>query len=224
MRADHRERREIEDTVLRATEGLLAEGATFAELDIGRSPREAGISRPAFYFYFRDKRELLMRLTAEVSELLSPRPTRGSRATATTREALGGIAALYREHGALLRAIVEVSTYDARGRAFWRELVGRFVVGDPRPDRARAGGGGARPGDAFSTAFALCWIARAGDVSAAGGQAGLWSARRSVDSLGAIFERGGAAEQCAAGRAGCCSSALVISWRAVTRCGRPARC
>src|SRR3712207_7614489 len=53
----------IEASVLEATEALLAEGASFAELNIERIATRAGISRTAFYFYFRDKRELLVRLT-----------------------------------------------------------------------------------------------------------------------------------------------------------------
>ena len=60
----------IQGAVLAATESLLAEGASYSDLNIERIATRAGISRTAFYFYFRDKRELLMRLTADVNELL----------------------------------------------------------------------------------------------------------------------------------------------------------
>ena len=60
----------VQAAVLRATEELLAQGATYADLNIERIATGAGISRTAFYFYFRDKREVLMRLTADVSERL----------------------------------------------------------------------------------------------------------------------------------------------------------
>ena len=121
----------IQASVLAATEALLAEGASYADLNIERIATRAGISRTAFYFYFRDKRELLMRLTEEVNELLyqqadiwfsgegEPEPE--------MREALTNIAALYAEHGVLLRAIVEVSTYDEEVAQFWRGMLGRFV-------------------------------------------------------------------------------------------------
>ena len=56
--------------MLEATEALLTEGASFAELNIERIATRGGISRTAFYFYFRDKRELLMRLTSDVNEQL----------------------------------------------------------------------------------------------------------------------------------------------------------
>src|SRR5919201_374391 len=121
----------VQAAVLAATEELLAEGASYADLNIERIANRAGISRTAFYFYFRDKRELLMRLTGDVNELLfqqadiwfsgagDPEPE--------MRAALTNIAALYAEHGVLLRAIVEVSTYDDEVAHAWHGLVGRFV-------------------------------------------------------------------------------------------------
>ena len=60
----------VQAAVLEATEALLEEGASFADLGIERIATRAGISRTAFYFYFADKRELLMRLTEEVNALL----------------------------------------------------------------------------------------------------------------------------------------------------------
>jgi AcrR family transcriptional regulator len=152
----------IEAAVLRATEELLGEGASFAELNIERIATRAGISRTAFYFYFRDKRELLMRLTADVTQELydaaeawwsgdgEPEPA--------IRGALGGIAELFREHGALLRAIVEVSTYDEEIATFWRGLVGRFVDATRARIEAEQQRGAALPGSPAATAFALVWM------------------------------------------------------------------
>jgi TetR/AcrR family transcriptional regulator, ethionamide resistance regulator len=142
----------IEAGVLSATEALLEEGASFAELGIERIATRAGISRTAFYFYFRDKRELLVRLTEEVNaELLAAAETWWS-GSADLRTALRTIAELYREHGALLRAVVEVSTYDEEVATFWRGLVGRFA--DATRERIEADTGG----DAGATAFALVWM------------------------------------------------------------------
>ena len=71
--------------MLRATEQLLAEGSSYADLNVERIATAAGISRTAFYFYFRDKRDLLMRLAGDVDRAaLRRRPTSGSRARATT--------------------------------------------------------------------------------------------------------------------------------------------
>jgi AcrR family transcriptional regulator len=139
-------RQAIEAAVLRATEALLAGGASYAELNVERIATAAGISRTAFYFYFRDKRELLMRLTAEVNELLYAEAESWFTGDADEVDAMSRIAALYEEHGALLRAIVEVSTYDEEIATFWRGLIGRFV----EATRGRV--------DNHATAFALVWM------------------------------------------------------------------
>ena len=68
--AGHRQARAGPGRRAGGTEALLTEGASYADSTSSGSPPRAGISRTAFYFYFRDKRELLMRLTEEVNELL----------------------------------------------------------------------------------------------------------------------------------------------------------
>ncbi len=141
--------------MLEATEALLSEGSSFAELNIERIATRAGISRTAFYFYFRDKRELLMRLTGEVNEQLMAAAETWWSGDADLREALGRIADLYDEHGALLRAVVEVSTYDEDVARFWRGLVGHFV--DATRERIDAEGGAGTAGSQ-ATAFALVWM------------------------------------------------------------------
>ena len=67
-------RAQVQAAVLAATEALLAEGSSYAELNVERIATAAGISRTAFYFYFRDKRDLLMRLAGDVTELLLESP------------------------------------------------------------------------------------------------------------------------------------------------------
>ena len=152
----------VQAAVLRATEDLLAEGASYADLNIERIATRAGISRTAFYFYFRDKRELLMRLTEDVNELLFAQAdiwfSGSGDPEQEMREALRNIGQLYREHGVLLRAIVEVSTYDEDVATFWRGLLGRFVDATRRRIEAEQEAGRAAPTQAHATAFALCWM------------------------------------------------------------------
>src|SRR3954465_10648421 len=147
-------RQAVEAAVLRATEELLEEGHSHADLDVGRIATRAGIGRTAFYFYFRDKRELLMRLTADVSEQLY---AVASRWFAGDDEelvsALREIGELYREHAALLRVIVEVSTYDDEVAGVWRGVVGRFV--EATQSRIEAEDAEL---PAAATAFALVWM------------------------------------------------------------------
>ena len=153
----------IESAVLRTTEQLLEEGHSYADLNVERIARGAGISRTAFYFYFAGKRELLMRLTEGVSALLYERAQvwwqDESADTGDLHAALSQIGELYNEHGALLRAIVEVSTYDDEVAAFWRALVGRFVEATRgRIEREQATGRADEALDAGAVAFSLVWM------------------------------------------------------------------
>jgi len=151
-------RQDVERAVLGATEELLGEGLSFADLGIERIAKRAGIGRTAFYFYFRDKRELLMALTAEVSELLYAEADTWYSGDAELADALKRVSALYRGHGAVIRAVVEVSTYDAEVAELWRALVGRFVDATrDRIEREQAAGR-ARGIDPHATAFALVWM------------------------------------------------------------------
>jgi AcrR family transcriptional regulator len=151
----------VQADVLRATEQLLAEGTSWADLGVERIATTAGISRTAFYFYFADKRELLMRLTEDVTELLYLEAERWYSGDGDPeeeiREALQKITALYAEHEALLRVIVEVSTYDEEVARFWRSLMGRFVEATRITIEKEQAAGKAQPYPAEATAFALVW-------------------------------------------------------------------
>ena len=148
----------VEAGVLRATEELLAEGAAFAELGIERIATRAGISRTAFYFYFRDKRELLVRLTEEVNGQLMAAADTWWSGGEDIEGALRRVGAIFAEHGLLLRAVVEVSTYDEAVAQFWRGQVGRFVEATQARIEAEQRAGRALGGDPAAIAFALVWM------------------------------------------------------------------
>ena len=152
----------IQAAVLEATEALLSEGATFADLGIERIATRAGISRTAFYFYFKDKRELLVRLTEEVNALLFEQAdiwfSGEGDPEDELRTALTNIAALYDEHSVLLRALVEVATYDDEVALFWRSTLGRFVDATERRIEEERVAGRAPVAQARATAFALTWM------------------------------------------------------------------
>ncbi len=155
-------REAVEARVLSATESLLAEGASFADLKVEQIATRAGISRPAFYFYFRDKRELLLRLTEDVAERLYAAAegwwSGDGEGAVELRAALEQIFALYHEHGLLLRAVVEASAYDEPVGAFWRALVGRFVEASRRRMEDEQAQGRIDDLPTQETAFALCWM------------------------------------------------------------------
>jgi AcrR family transcriptional regulator len=156
-------RAQIQEAVLKATEELLSEGVPFADLNIEKIATRAGISRTAFYFYFNDKRELLMRLTEEVTDELFAAADGwfsggGEQAIDEMRPALDEIAGLYEVHGTLLRAIVEVSTYDDEFATFWRGLLQRFSDASSRRIEEEQAAGRAAEFDAAAAAFALTWM------------------------------------------------------------------
>lgn len=147
----------VEAAVLEATEGLLSEGRAFPDLRVEEIATRAGISRTAFYFYFRGKRELLMRLTEGVSELLYAEAeawwSEEGDGEAALRDALRSVLTVYAEHGVLLKAVVEASGYDEAVAQFWRAVVGRFV--EATRERIEAEGIDVA---AQATAFSLCWM------------------------------------------------------------------
>jgi TetR/AcrR family transcriptional regulator, ethionamide resistance regulator len=141
----------------------MSEGASFAELSIERIATRAGLSRTAFYFYFRDKRELLTRLTDEVADLLYAEADRWWSSEGGGREelraALARVIALYHEHAVLLRAVVETAAYDEPMAQAWRSIVGRFVQATRRRIEAEQAAGAAPASlPAEETAFALSWM------------------------------------------------------------------
>jgi TetR/AcrR family transcriptional regulator, ethionamide resistance regulator len=182
----------IEASVLAATEALLREGATYAELNVERIATRAGISRTAFYFYFRDKRELLERVTGGVSDLLFEEADRwwsgDGDGPEELRTALRNIVGVYREHGALLRAVVEASTYDEEVARFWRDLIGRFVEATRMQIETDQAAGRVSPGlPAEGVAFALCWMTERTIYQRMVADGAALDVDAAVDSLAAVW-------------------------------------
>lgn len=173
---------------MQATEELLGEGSSFADLSIARIAERAGLTRTAFYFYFRDKRDLLMHATAAIAEGLfdeADRWWRGTGGPADLRVALENILGSYRDHAQLLRAVVEASGYDEEVGAYWRGLIARFIEATERRLLAE----GHPPPAAKSTAFALVWMTERSCYQHVV-RPGHLEDRALIDALGAIWERG----------------------------------
>ena len=156
-------RQATEAAVLTAMEELLAEGTPYAALSVERIAKRAGISRTAFYFYFADKRELLMRLASELSdEFYREADAWWSGAGDGSEQltaAVDKIAVLYHAHGPLVCAIVEVAAYDEVVGPFWRALVERFVDASAQRIAAEIEAGRAEAALApRAVAFSLVWM------------------------------------------------------------------
>lgn len=115
-----------------ATQQLLSEGEPFGELSIEDIASRAGISRTAFYDYFRDKRDLLIRLVEvaaapiiqEADELVGGRRSGPAEIPHTMRAAMG----FARNNREVFQAAVEAAAYDPVVASYWREqLIDRFV-------------------------------------------------------------------------------------------------
>jgi len=93
---------------------------TVAELAAG-----AGLSRPAFYFYFDSieavVRALALRTANDLRVALGPADTTLS-ARDNIRRRIGGLLARWKADGARMRAIAALAEHDANLRRFWSEV------------------------------------------------------------------------------------------------------
>ncbi len=162
-RTERRQRREDVRAKLIEAIGELAEESAFRDLTVDAIARHAGLSRSAFYFYFRDKHDLLIAAAAEVADDLYVEADRWwhgqGEPGALVREALTGVAFVYARHGGLLGLAVEVSAYDPDVRAFWRSLVERFVDATAEHLEHERDGGRLAAVVPRPTAEALVWMA-----------------------------------------------------------------
>ncbi len=125
---DRRLRRDAtEGKILDATAALLDEGASLAELSVGRIVAAAGVSRATFYLHFTDKRALIARLAArelsafdEATDAFFEVPDAGRAELAST---VRGVVELWRDHAGVLSSLIELAEYDADARATWRATV-----------------------------------------------------------------------------------------------------
>lgn len=162
--AESRTYRRREETKTRLQRSLLdwLSSSSFQELRIEDIAETAGLSRSAFYFYYPDKRSLLMEAAAGVSDALFEQADRWWHGEGEPEEliteALTGVAELWGENRELLCTAVEVSTYDDGVRDFWRGLIGGFIDATAEHIAREQKSGEIDPGlDAALTAEVLIW-------------------------------------------------------------------
>lgn len=185
--ASEERRREAEASFLAAAESLLAEGGSYAELSVERIAAAAGRSRTAFYLYFRDKRDLLVRLTETVAGQLYEGAGgwwSGADGRRDLHEALTEILMIWREHADLLKAVVEASTYDQEIGEFWRGIVARFIDATEQ----RLVREGEDPARAKGKAFVLVWMTERACYQQVARNAGIDDAAL-LDAQAEIWER-----------------------------------
>ncbi len=157
-----RTREEVQAAVCEALVELLAE-RPFKDVTIDELARRAGLSRTAFYFYYPDKNEVLKEAAEAVAAEIYAEADRWWHGSGPpeqlVREALEGIAGVYRKHGDMFRAALEVTTYDSEFRAFYWALIRRFVDATAEHLRRERNAGRARDIDIEVVAESLVWMA-----------------------------------------------------------------
>ena len=136
-RGPRRRRRpeEAERTILAAARAFLEE-RPFREMTVEGVMVRTGLSRPAFYAYFRDRYEVVTRLLEGIGGLLFALDWRwlsGGEAEEEAREvlvdALRAGSRTFVEYGPVLRAIADAAGYDARVEQVYRYgLIERLVA------------------------------------------------------------------------------------------------
>jgi AcrR family transcriptional regulator len=159
--APRRSREEIEDAVREATLEL-AEQLSFKDVTVDRIARAAGISRTAFYFYFRGKEELLRAAIEEATEEAFQQTDRWWHGEGHPRElirtAVAGVVEVYRRNERLMRVVQEVSTYNAEMAELWQQSIGRFIAATADHLAAERAAGRLRPLDPAAAAESLVWM------------------------------------------------------------------
>lgn len=152
--------RETEREILDAAEQLLRE-SPFRDFTVQAVMARTGLKRPAFYVHFRDRHDLALRVVDRIGdELLAVADDwlEGGEASDGLRTALEGVAAVYVEHGTVLRALADASGSDATVEAAYRALVQGFIDAAARRIRAEQAAGRAAGIEPDETARALVWL------------------------------------------------------------------
>jgi AcrR family transcriptional regulator len=153
-----------ERAILERAETLLAE-KPLGEVAIDELARAAGISRPAFYFYFESKDAVLQALVERLAEAAYAASERwhsdgDESPEESIRQAITETARLWQTHGPVLRAAVQAWETAPEAHRFWEEIVGRFVdASAARIRRERRAGAAPEEGpSAKALATALIWM------------------------------------------------------------------
>lgn len=131
-RRRRRSPQEAEREILDATEGFLQE-KPFRELTVEEVMARTGLSRPAFYAYFRDRyglvRGILERVVSELFEIdRGWLEGVGEDSRQKVRETLEGGAAFFTRRGPLLLAVSDAASWDQEIELLYRfGLIERFA-------------------------------------------------------------------------------------------------
>jgi TetR/AcrR family transcriptional regulator, ethionamide resistance regulator len=155
-RRRRRSPQEAEREILESAERFLRE-RPLRELTIDEVMAGTGLSRPAFYVYFRDRHDLVLRLIGEIaSELFEMADIwlQGG----DLRASVEGVVSVYAKHGPVLRAISDAAVDDPEVEHAYHDLVQRFIDATAEHIRSEQRSGRAEGMTAKRAAAALVWM------------------------------------------------------------------
>jgi AcrR family transcriptional regulator len=184
-----------EQAILDTAARLLAD-RSLASIGIDELAAGAGISRPSFYFYFASREAVLRALAERITDQLYHasgawlRRSDESPADAI-RRTLEANLALWRQHGAVLRATVNARDTDPELGELWDGVARRFVdATEAQIERERAAGlARAGPPSARSLAAVLVGMNHRALHDASTRRARGPADRELVDTLSAVWLR-----------------------------------
>ena len=146
-----------------------------------------GLSRPAFYVYFRDRHDLVLRLIGEIGSELFEMADLWLKGD-DMRASVDGVVAVYARHGPVLRAISDAAVDDPDVERAYFGLVQRFIDATADHIRSEQRNGRSEGMTARRTAAALVWMNERYLSMCLGGQKQL-RPREVADTLFQIWAR-----------------------------------
>src|SRR4051795_12119156 len=116
---------EAEREILESAERFLRE-RPLRELTIDEVMAGTGLSRPAFYVYFRDRHDLVLRLLGLIAGQLFEMADIWLKG-GDLRASVEGVVQVYADHGPVLRAISDAAVDDPDVEDAYHSLVQRFI-------------------------------------------------------------------------------------------------
>lgn len=121
--------KESEREILDAAEAFLRE-RPFREMTVDAVMSRTGLKRPAFYAHFRDRHDLALRVVEHVGlelEAMVDRWLVGTDLKNDAQAAFAGLAEVYAQHGAVLRALSDAAGSDETVEGAYGDLIQRFI-------------------------------------------------------------------------------------------------
>src|SRR3954452_6982630 len=147
---------EAEREILESAEHFLRE-RPLRELTIDEVMAGTGLSRPAFYVYFRDRHDLVLRLLGEIASELFEMADLWLKG-GDLRASVEGVVSVYAEHGPVLRAISDAAVDDPDVERAYHGLVQRFIDATAEDIRTEQRGGRSTGYAPSRDAAALVWM------------------------------------------------------------------